>query len=141
VCFMTSSRSLMAEERSLMSMMEYSGDFGGIGGGCHCARERRVRSTFWRRDSSGVRCDLMSLAEGSSVNITIPVFISCVCTISLCVAAGGWKGAYWLDRQKYRWRNSIRYILSDILDCLLQSQDALGEFLADLIIRCCRLRS
>jgi hypothetical protein len=76
MCCTTSSKSLTAEERSLISIMEYSGDFGCTRGECHCAHARRVRSTFWRRESNGPRCDCMSVAEGSNVNMTIPAFTS-----------------------------------------------------------------
>jgi hypothetical protein len=62
-----------------MSIMEYSGDFGGIAGGCHEDRERKVDSRARRRVVRGVRCVWMSDGEGSRVKRRRPELISLPC--------------------------------------------------------------
>jgi hypothetical protein len=78
----TDSRRVMAEDKSDMSMMEYSGDFGGIGGGCQRFKLRRFDSRARSRVSRGVRWACMSADDGSRVSMTMPVDMSCACSRS-----------------------------------------------------------
>lgn len=71
-----SSSKEMAEERSTMSMMEYSGDFGGSRGGVQRDRERRDFSRADSLSKRGERWVRMSVGEGSSVRKNIPEFRS-----------------------------------------------------------------
>jgi hypothetical protein len=68
----------MAEDKSEMSMMEYSGDFGAASGGCQDEWVRRVDSRVERRVLRGVRWVEMSKGEGSRVRRSIPAFMSWV---------------------------------------------------------------
>lgn len=74
-----SSSKEMAEERSTMSMMEYSGDFGGSRGGVQRDRERRDFSRADSLSKRGERWVRMSVGEGSSVRKNIPEFRSGDC--------------------------------------------------------------
>lgn len=62
----------MAEKRSVMSMMEYSGDFGGTGGECHWEFARRDFSSSESLSDNGVRWVSMSEGEGSRVKSNMP---------------------------------------------------------------------
>jgi hypothetical protein len=67
---------VIADDKSAMSMMEYSGDFGEIAGGSQRLLSRSFDLRSSSRSSSGVRCAVMSAAEGSNVSKTMPECMS-----------------------------------------------------------------
>jgi hypothetical protein len=72
------SRRVIAEDRSAMSMMEYSGDLGGVGGGFHWFRMCSFSSRRANLRERGVRWAAMSAGDGSSVRRTMAVDTSWV---------------------------------------------------------------
>jgi hypothetical protein len=84
-----SSRILIALDKSAMSMMEYSGDFGGVGGACQRLVSRRVDSSNERRVERGLMWVDISVGEGSRVRRTTAVDRSEDCVFELvCVLLG-----------------------------------------------------